>query len=116
MRFLRRLGIGKPEPESKLAATERLHAEMSAIETEIAEATETLTDLQKSAFDAMMLADKAIHARDDFAARIHLMEMERQREKIHAITADLKVLRELLDTCHTFMKLESIDASREVNP
>ena len=65
MRFLRRFGIHKPEPESKLVIAERLRADMSAIETQIAEATQTLAGLEKNAFAAMMLADKSIHARDE---------------------------------------------------
>ena len=115
MRFLRRLRLGNPAPESQLSSAERLRAEMSAIAREIAESTQAVADLETGARATEALAMQAIHSSHDDQAKAHLMELQAQVEKIDALRADLTVLRELLDTCHAFLKQQSAETSPEVN-
>ena len=94
-------------------AAEQLRADMSALNQEMAESTQALADIEARAATAEGRAMKAIHASDDCAARVALLEQLSYVEKAATLAADLKVLRAILDECHRFASELSESAPSE---
>ena len=81
---------------------QQLHAEMSTLENELAASMQVLADLEARAAAAQACAVEAIRMNDDRAARTALLEQQAIVEKASVVTADLSVLRAILDECHEF--------------
>jgi len=88
--------------------TDKLRAEVSALEKELAESQQALVDVELSAQALEVRAIDAIRSGDDRAARTYLLELQGFAEKAAALKADLTVLRATLDECSDFLLARSL--------
>jgi hypothetical protein len=103
MRFFRKSPKAEPSAPAKHEdPADQLRADISALEEEIADSQRALADFEKRMLAAEARAMEAIRIGDDGTARACLLEQQSHAEKAGAITADLKILRAILDECSDF--------------
>ncbi len=98
--------------DESASPADKLQAEISALEGEMAESIQALADVHARVAAAEVRAMEAIRAGDDRAARASLVGMQADAERAASIAADLKVLRAILDECREFAKAANASASR----
>ena len=104
MRFFRKPAVPAPtSAEQPISATDKLRADIAALERDMADSQRTLTDLEKRAAAAETRAMDAIRGGDDVTAKAHLVEHQQIINKAEAVQADIATWRAMLDEYEQFI-------------